>query len=46
MFVEMDSELFERCQRQYEEREAMAGELEEKRIMTWKRLEDAAAEVA
>lgn len=46
MFVEMDSELFERCQRQYEEREEMAEELEEKRIMTWKRMEDAAAEVA
>lgn len=44
MFVEMDGELYERCQRQYEKKQAMAGELEEKRITTWKRLEEVASE--
>ncbi|KAL3520771.1 hypothetical protein ACH5RR_018920 [Cinchona calisaya] len=43
MFQAMDAELFEECQRQYEEREARAGEVEEQRVLTWKRLEEAAA---
>lgn len=43
MFVEMDAELFEECQRQYTEREAKAQELEELRQLNWKRLADAAA---
>lgn len=43
MFLEMDCDLFEECQRQYEEREARAEELQEKRISTWKRLEEVAA---
>ncbi|XP_027104910.1 serine/threonine protein phosphatase 2A 57 kDa regulatory subunit B' beta isoform-like isoform X1 [Coffea arabica] len=43
MFQEMDAELFEECQRQYEEREARAGSREEQRVLTWKRLEEAAA---
>ncbi|KAK6137931.1 hypothetical protein DH2020_028319 [Rehmannia glutinosa] len=45
MFLEMDTELFEECQRQYEEREARAGELEELRVSNWKRLEEVAAQV-
>ncbi|KAI3470510.1 hypothetical protein Pfo_027173 [Paulownia fortunei] len=45
MFLEMDTELFEECQRQHEEREARAGELEEQRVSTWKRLEEVAAQV-
>jgi len=44
MFIEMDAELFEECQRQYEEREAKAKELEEQRELNWKRLADAAAQ--
>ena len=46
MFVEMDCELYERCQRQYEEKEIMAEKLEERRITTWKRLEEVADEAA
>lgn len=46
MFQEMDAELFEECQRQYEERVARAVELEEQRISTWKRLEEVAGQVA
>lgn len=46
MFVEMDSELYERCQRQYEDREARAESLEKKRILTWERLEGVATQVA
>ncbi|KAK6137897.1 hypothetical protein DH2020_028355 [Rehmannia glutinosa] len=38
-------QLFEECQRQYEEREARAGELEELRVSNWKRLEEVAAQV-
>ncbi|KAG8390574.1 hypothetical protein BUALT_Bualt01G0097700 [Buddleja alternifolia] len=43
MFLEMDSELFEECQRNYEEKEAKADELEEQRVSTWKRIEQVAA---
>lgn len=39
MFLEMDAELFEECQRQYQEKEALARELEEQRESTWRRLE-------
>lgn len=44
MFLEMDADLFEECQRQHEEREAKTGEMEEQRELTWKRLEEAAAQ--
>lgn len=43
MFFEMDAELFEECQRQYAEKEARAGEVEELRELTWQRLAAAAA---
>lgn len=43
MFQEMDAELFEKCQREYEEKEAMAEELEEKRELMWKKLEAVAS---
>lgn len=39
MFLEMDAELFEECQRQYQEKEAHARDLEEQRELTWRRLE-------
>ncbi|XP_068652915.1 serine/threonine protein phosphatase 2A 57 kDa regulatory subunit B' beta isoform-like [Aristolochia californica] len=39
MFLEMDSELFEECQRRYLEKEANAKQLEEQRELIWKRLE-------
>ncbi|KAG9456817.1 hypothetical protein H6P81_001325 [Aristolochia fimbriata] len=42
MFLEMDCELFEECQRQYAEKVANAKELEEQRDLAWKRLEAAA----
>lgn len=41
MFLEMDQELFQECQRKYQEDEAKAQGLEEKREQTWKRLEAA-----
>ncbi|CAN8270047.1 unnamed protein product [Cochlearia groenlandica] len=44
MFMEMDHELFEECQRQYEEKQAKSKEIEEQRQVTWKRLAEAAAE--
>ncbi|KAK7357823.1 hypothetical protein VNO80_17120 [Phaseolus coccineus] len=44
MFLEMDAELFEECERQYTEKEAKTRELEEKRELTWKRLEAEAAQ--
>ncbi|KAK7390840.1 hypothetical protein VNO78_18968 [Psophocarpus tetragonolobus] len=44
MFLEMDAELFEECQRQYIEKEVKARELEEKRQLTWKQLEAVAAQ--
>ncbi|KAK9127543.1 hypothetical protein Syun_016340 [Stephania yunnanensis] len=43
MFLEMDNELFEECQRQYQEKEAQTKVLVEKRELTWKRLEAAVA---
>ncbi|BAT93735.1 hypothetical protein VIGAN_08026400 [Vigna angularis var. angularis] len=44
MFLEMDTELFEECQRQYIEKEAKTIELEEKRELTWEKLEAEAAQ--
>ena len=44
MFLEMDAELFEECQRQLAEREARAREVEEQRELTWKKLADVAAQ--
>lgn len=44
MFMEMDVDLFEECQRQLAEREARAREVEEQRELTWKKLADAAGE--
>ncbi|BAT95798.1 hypothetical protein LR48_Vigan02g097000 [Vigna angularis] len=44
MFLEMDAELFEECQRQHAEKEAKAKDVEEQRELNWKRLEDAAAQ--
>ncbi|XP_047330947.1 serine/threonine protein phosphatase 2A 57 kDa regulatory subunit B' beta isoform-like [Impatiens glandulifera] len=38
MFLDMDFELFEECQRQYEEKEARAEETEERRQLRWQRL--------
>nr|GLL23246.1 serine/threonine protein phosphatase 2A 57 kDa regulatory subunit B' beta isoform-like [Ipomoea trifida] len=42
MFQEMDTELFEECQRKYEEQEASAADVEEQRKKAWKRIESAA----
>ncbi|OWM82469.1 hypothetical protein CDL15_Pgr002044 [Punica granatum] len=44
MFMEMDSELFEECQRQYEEKQCRAGEMDEQRELMWKKLTDVAAQ--
>ncbi|KAL2498888.1 Serine/threonine protein phosphatase 2A 57 kDa regulatory subunit B' beta [Abeliophyllum distichum] len=44
MFMEMDVELFEECQRQCAEREAGAKELEEQRELAWQRLTEATAQ--
>ncbi|GAB2272288.1 hypothetical protein Dimus_007108 [Dionaea muscipula] len=44
MFLEMDVELFDNCQRQYEEKQAGAKELEARRESAWKRLEEVAGE--
>lgn len=44
MFLEMDVELFEECQRQYEDKVARAKEVEEQRQLTWKRLAEVAGE--
>lgn len=41
MFLEMDQELFQECQRKYQEDEAKAKGMEEVREQTWKRLEAA-----
>lgn len=41
MFLEMDQELFQECQRKFQEDEGKAKLLEEKREGTWKRLEAA-----
>lgn len=42
MFLEMDTELFEECEKQYEEKEAKAEEVEAMRESTWKQLADVA----
>ncbi|XP_052173315.1 serine/threonine protein phosphatase 2A 57 kDa regulatory subunit B' beta isoform-like [Diospyros lotus] len=42
MFMEMDVELFEECQREYSEKESRAKEVEERRELTWQRLAAAA----
>jgi serine/threonine-protein phosphatase 2A regulatory subunit B' len=44
MFLDMDTELFEVCQRQYAEKESRARDVEEQRELTWKRLADVAAQ--
>lgn len=44
MFLNIDAELFEECQRQYIEKEDKAQELEERRQMAWRRLEAAVEE--
>ncbi|KAL1313780.1 hypothetical protein HN51_040423 [Arachis hypogaea] len=44
MFVEMDAELVEECQRQHAEREAKAHEVEQQRELNWKKLAEAAAQ--
>lgn len=41
MFLEMDQELFQECQRKYQEDESKAKSIEETRELTWKRLEAA-----
>lgn len=43
MFAEMDEELFLSCERKFEEEEDKLIALEEKRRITWERLETAAA---
>ncbi|OIV90948.1 hypothetical protein TanjilG_16908 [Lupinus angustifolius] len=44
MLQEMDAELFEECENQYLEKEARDRESEERRELTWKRLEAVAAQ--
>ncbi|KAK2401182.1 hypothetical protein P8452_07939 [Trifolium repens] len=44
MFIEMDAELFEECQRNYAEKLAKAEEEAERRELNWKRLAEAAAQ--
>ncbi|PHT36683.1 hypothetical protein CQW23_24383 [Capsicum baccatum] len=44
MFMEMDADLFDECQRQYSVKAARATELEEQRELRWRRLADAAAQ--
>ncbi|KAI9156146.1 hypothetical protein LWI28_001282 [Acer negundo] len=39
MFLEMDAELYEECQKQIEEKEAKVEELQEQRELKWKQLE-------
>eukprot|EP01018_Ginkgo_biloba_P003821 Gb_31232 [translate_table: standard] len=46
MFLEMDEELFQECQGKFQEEEAKAKEVQERREMTWKRLEVVAASKA
>ncbi|XP_047328261.1 serine/threonine protein phosphatase 2A 57 kDa regulatory subunit B' beta isoform-like [Impatiens glandulifera] len=41
MFLDMDAELFEDCQKQYEVKENMAEEMKERRQLIWLRLEAA-----
>ncbi|CAL5207281.1 unnamed protein product [Lathyrus oleraceus] len=44
MFIEMDAELFEECQKRHAEKQAKAKEEEEQRELNWKRLAEAAAQ--
>ena len=44
MFLEMDVELFEECQKRYEEKQARAKEVEEQRRFKWKKLAEVAGE--
>lgn len=44
MFMEMDPELFEECQQQYEEKLAKSKEVEEQRQIRWRRLDEAVEE--
>ncbi|KAF6140277.1 hypothetical protein GIB67_000325 [Kingdonia uniflora] len=44
MFLDMDTDLFEECQRAYIEKEETAQDREEKRELTWKRLKAVATE--
>ena len=44
MFMEMDADLFDECQRQYSEKAARATELEEQRELRWQRLAAAATQ--
>lgn len=44
MFLEMDVELFEECQKQYEEKQSRAKEVEEQRQWKWKKLAQVAGE--
>ncbi|CAO2839485.1 unnamed protein product [Amaranthus hypochondriacus] len=44
MFLEMDVQLFEECQKQYEDKVSRAKDVEEQRLLTWKRLAEVAGE--
>jgi len=44
MFMEMDVQLFEECQREYSEKESREKEVEERRELTWQRLAAAATQ--
>ncbi|XP_010452229.1 PREDICTED: serine/threonine protein phosphatase 2A 57 kDa regulatory subunit B' alpha isoform [Camelina sativa] len=44
MFMEMDPELFEDCQQQYEEKQAKSKQVEEQRQDRWRRLDEAVEE--
>ncbi|KAL3357140.1 hypothetical protein AABB24_017695 [Solanum stoloniferum] len=44
MFMEMDADLFDECQRQYSEKASRATELEEQRELRWQRLAAAATQ--
>ncbi|KAK8588727.1 hypothetical protein V6N12_023148 [Hibiscus sabdariffa] len=44
MFLEMDPDLVDECERRLQDKEVRAGEAEEQREMAWKKLEEAAAE--
>lgn len=46
MFIEMDNDLFQECQRKFLENEERAKSIEEKRELTWKRLEEVASSKA
>ncbi|KAF3540656.1 hypothetical protein F2Q69_00018339 [Brassica cretica] len=44
MFMEMDPELFEECQQEYEEKQSKSKEVEEQRQSRWRRLDEAVEE--